>query len=93
MPEIGIYEPQDAYQLESKAEFTAKLQDLMAVMGTLILCRFSQVGKAIDVKTHVDWLNLITDWGLDITGYMKIGGKDFQFKKNVQRSGRSTSQR
>ena len=39
---------------------TAKLQDLMSVMDALILCRFSQVGKAVNVTNMVQWLHLIT---------------------------------
>jgi aldehyde:ferredoxin oxidoreductase len=81
MPEIGIPEPQDPYQVEGKAKFTAKLQDLMCVMDALILCRFSQVGKAINVTNHVDWLNLITGWGIDIPEYMKVGERLFNLKR------------
>jgi aldehyde:ferredoxin oxidoreductase len=81
MPEIGIPGPQDPYQVEGKAEFTAKLQDLMCVMDALILCRFSQVGKAVNVTNHVDWLNLITDWGIDIPEYMRAGERFFNLKR------------
>ncbi len=81
MPEIGIPEPQDPYQIEGKAEFTAKMQDLMCVTDALIICRFSQVGKAVNVTNHVDWLNLITDWGIDIPGYMKVGERIFNLKR------------
>jgi len=81
MPEIGIPEPQDPYQIEGKAEFTAKMQDLMCVMDALILCRFSQVGKAVTVTNHVDWLNLITDWGIDIPSYMLVGERIFNLKR------------
>jgi len=81
MPEIGIAEPQDPYQIEGKAEFTAKLQDLMCVMDALIICRFSQVGKAVNVTNHVDWLNLITDWGIDVPEYMKVGERIFNLKR------------
>src|SRR4030043_2132553 len=81
MPEIGIPEPQDAYQIEGKAEFTVKMQDLMCVMDALILCRFSQVGKAVNVTNHVDWLNMITDWGIDISEYMKVGERIFNLKR------------
>ena len=81
MSEIGILEPQDAYQVEGKAEFTAKLQDLMCVMDTLIICRFSQVGKAVNVTNHVEWLNLITDWGIDVPSYMKIGERIVNLKR------------
>ncbi len=81
MPEIGIPEAQDAYQIEGKAEFTAKLQNLMCVMDALIICRFSQIGKAVTVTNHVDWLKMITDWGIDISEYMKVGERIFNLKR------------
>jgi len=81
MPEIGIPEVQDPYQIEGKAEFTAKLQDLMCVTDALIICRFSQVGKAVTVTNHVDWLNMITGWGIDIPEYMKVGERIFNLKR------------
>ena len=81
MSEIGFPEPQDPYGVEGKAEFTAKMQDLMCVMDTLILCRFSQVGKAVNVTNHVDWLNLITGWNMEIPEYMKVGERLFNLKR------------
>lgn len=81
MQEIGILEPQDPYQMEGKAEFTAKLQDLMCVTDSLIICRFSQVGKAVTVTNHVDWLNMITGLGIDIPEYMKVGERIFNLKR------------
>jgi aldehyde:ferredoxin oxidoreductase len=81
MQEIGIAEPQDPYQIEGKAEFTAKMQDLMCVMDALILCRFTQVGKAVNVTNQVDWLNMITNWGIDIPEYMKVGERLFNLKR------------
>jgi aldehyde:ferredoxin oxidoreductase len=86
MPEIGIAEPHKSYQVEGKAEMTAKLQDLMSAMDGMILCRFSQVGKAVTVQNHVDFLNLVTDWGIDISSYMKIGERLTNLKRmyNVQ---------
>jgi len=81
MPEIGIPEPQDPYQVEGKAEFTAKLQDLMSMMDTLIICRFAQVGKAVNVTNMVNWLNAITGWDMDIPGFMEIGERVFNLKR------------
>jgi len=81
MPEIGILEPHDAYQIEGKAEFTAKMQELMCVNDALILCRFTQVGRAVNVTNQVDWLNLITNWGIDIPEYMKVGERLFNLKR------------
>jgi aldehyde:ferredoxin oxidoreductase len=81
MSEIGFPEPQDPYEIERKAEFTAKMQDLMCAMDALILCRFSQVGKAVNVTNHVDWLNLITGWNMEIPEYMKVGERLFNLKR------------
>jgi aldehyde:ferredoxin oxidoreductase len=81
MPEIGIPEPQDPYQVGGKAEFTAKLQDLMSMMDTLIICRFAQVGKAVTVTNMVNWLNLITGWNMDIPEFMKTGERIFNLKR------------
>jgi len=80
-PEIGIPEPQDPYQVEGEAEFTAKLQDLMSMMDTLIICRFAQVGKAVTVTNMVNWLNLITGWAMDIPEFMKTGERIFNLKR------------
>lgn len=81
MPELGFSEPQDPYQVEGKAAFTAKMQDLMCAMDALILCRFSQVGKAINVTNHVEWLNLIAGWNMEISEYMKVGERLFNLKR------------
>ena len=81
MTEIGIPEPQDAYQVEGKAEFTAKLQDLMTMMDTLVICRFVQIGKAVNVTNMVDWFNMITGRDLDVGEFMKAGEMIFNLKR------------
>ena len=59
------------------------MQDLMCAMDALIFCRFSQIGKAVTVTNHVDWINMITDWGVDIPSYMKLGERIFNLKRMV----------
>ena len=81
MTEIGIPEPQDAYQVEGKAEFTAKLQDLMTMMDTLVICRFVQIGKAVNVTNMVNWFNMITGRDLDVGEFMKAGEMIFNLKR------------
>jgi aldehyde:ferredoxin oxidoreductase len=81
MPEIGISEPQDAYQVEGKAEFTAKLQDLMTLMDTLLICRFTQIGKAVNVSNLINWVNSITGREIDVAECMKTGERVFNLKR------------
>ncbi len=81
MPEIGIPEAQDPYQIEGKAEFTATLQNLMCMMDTLIICRFTQVGKAVTVTNMVNWINLVTGWDRGIPEFLKTGERVFNLKR------------
>ena len=47
------------YQIEGKAEFTAKMQDWMCGMDCLVICRFTQVGKAVTISNQTDWINFL----------------------------------
>lgn len=80
-PEIGIEQPQDAYQIESKAEFTAKLQNMNTAFDCLIICRFAQVGKAVTLSNVVDWLSIITGRKIDVGELMEIGERVFNLKR------------
>ena len=81
MTELGIPEPQDALQVEGKAAFTATLQDFMTVMDALVICRFSQVGKAVNVTDQLEWLNQITDRNIDTAELRTIGERIFNLKR------------
>jgi len=81
MPEIGINAPQDPYQIEGKAEFTAKLQDLMSVMDALIICRFTQVGRAVNINNILKWFYFITGREIDLETFMRTGERIFNLKR------------
>jgi aldehyde:ferredoxin oxidoreductase len=81
MAELGIAEPQDALQVEGKAAFTATLQDFMTVMDAMVICLFSQVGKAVNATNQIDWLNMITDRNIDVAEFKKIGERVFNLKR------------
>ena len=81
MPEIGIDQPQDAYQVEGKAEFTAKLQNFNCAMDCLIMCRFSQVGRAVTITNTAEWLSMTTGREIDTADLMAIGERVFYLKR------------
>jgi aldehyde:ferredoxin oxidoreductase len=83
MTEIGIPEPQDAYQVEGKAEFTAKLQDLMTMMDTLVICRFTQIGKAVNVTNLINWINMAAGRQIDVAEFMKTGERVFNLNEST----------
>lgn len=81
MPEIGIDKPHPSYQLEGKADMTARFQNYQTMNDTLIICRFSQVGKAVTATNIVDWYNLITGRNVDIGELMTVGERIFNLKR------------
>jgi aldehyde:ferredoxin oxidoreductase len=80
-PEIGITEPHDPYKIDGKAEFTAKMQNWMSAMDCLVICRFTQVGKAVTISNQIDWIRAITGWDMDVAEYMNAGERAFTLKR------------
>ena len=81
MPELGINEPHPSYRREGTAEVTAKLQDYQCLGDALIICRFTQVGKAVTATNIVDWYNMITGREADIAELMTVGERIFNLKR------------
>ena len=81
MPEIGIHEPQDAYQVDGKAEFTAKLQDFNAAMDCLLMCRFTQIGRAVTISDTAEWLGYVMGRRVDVAELMILGERVFNLKR------------
>ena len=84
MSELGINEPHPSYRREGTAEVTAKLQDYQCLGDALIICRFTQVGKAVTATNIVDWYNMITGREVDIGELMAVGERIFNLKTAVQ---------
>ena len=80
-PEIGITEPHDPYKIDGKAEFTAKMQNWMSAMDCLVICRFTQVGKAVTISNQIDWIRAITGWDMDVAEFMNAGERAFTLKR------------
>lgn len=80
MPEIGFPEIQDRFGLERKGELVARAQDLMCLMDSLKLCKFS-LGGGLKVTHMVEWLNLVTGWSMSIEEFLLAGERIFNLKR------------
>ena len=81
MPELGIETSQDPYDVDGKAEFTAKLQDMNCFNDALVICRFTQVGKAVSFIDTIRWFNFVTGQNLNVNTALKIGERIFTLKR------------
>jgi aldehyde:ferredoxin oxidoreductase len=80
-PDIGIHEPQDRHQVQGKAEFTAKLQNLMCMFDSLVMCKFVHATGAIKVAPMVQFLDYVTGWDWDVEQFMKVGERIFNLQR------------
>ena len=81
MPEIGVDTPGDPYEIEGKAKFTASFQDMNCFYDALVICRFTQVGKAVTMTDTVRWFNLATGLNFDVNKAMEVGERIFTLKR------------
>jgi len=80
-PDIGINKPQDRHQVEGKAEFTIKLQNLMCIFDSIVMCKFMNITKSIEVHDMINFLNYVMGWGMNIEEFMKIGERIFNLQR------------
>jgi aldehyde:ferredoxin oxidoreductase len=83
IPELGYPEPHPAQEREGKAEFTIKTQNLMNVLDSLVVCKFSMFREGATVTNFLDWYNLITGAGIDQDGLMDAGDRGFTLKRMI----------
>lgn len=79
LPDIGI-SSQDRFSWSGKGELVAKAQNLMAVLDSLCVCKFTLTGGVTPTLLS-EWLNLVTGWDMDVAGLMKCGDRAFNLKR------------
>jgi len=80
LPDLGYPETLDRSATEGKAEFVAKMQNLMSMFDSLIVCKFTLFG-GVTVGPLKDFLNYVTGWDIDTGEFLKIGERIFNLKR------------
>lgn len=80
-PELDIVEPMDKHQVKGKAEFTIKLQNLMCMFDALVMCKFAHASGAIKAGQMLKFLNLVTDFDMDLEEFMLAGERTFNLQR------------
>lgn len=77
---LGLKDDWDPHGTEGKANLAKTMQDYMAVMDSLGLCKFLIRGH-VGPKEVVSWLNAVSGWGLSVEELMKRGADIFNLKR------------
>lgn len=80
IPELGLDNVLDKYSTVGKAEMVVKMQNYMAILDSLKICKFLIFYEA-SPKKILEWLNLITDWNLDFNEFLKAGERIYNLKR------------
>jgi len=79
LPDVGIF-PQDRFSWEHKGELVARAQNLMSVLDSLCVCKFTLSG-GVTPTMLAEWLNLVTGWDIDANELMRTGERIFNLKR------------
>ncbi len=80
MPEIGILEVQDRFGTVGKGELVAKTQDLMSLLDSLKLCKFTLYG-GLKLTHALKYLNAVTGWDISQAEILKTGERIYNLKR------------
>ncbi|MCF6097123.1 aldehyde ferredoxin oxidoreductase family protein [Thermovorax subterraneus] len=81
MPELGYDKPHDRLLVDGKAEFVAKMQNLMGVFDSLKLCKFMLQG-GLKISTVVEWIKDVIGWeDYSFEELMTTGERIFNIKR------------
>jgi aldehyde:ferredoxin oxidoreductase len=81
MPELGFCaEDLERFSAVRKGEYVAKMQNLMCMFDSLLLCKFLIRG-GITISRIIDWFNFVTGWDIDFTEFMHIGERLYNIKR------------
>jgi aldehyde:ferredoxin oxidoreductase len=82
MPEVGADGSITRWQLEGKAEFTAKCQFMMGMYDSMKFCKFIAFGGV--KATHcLNWFNQITGYDMDLAEFFKTGERLLNLKRMI----------
>jgi len=69
----------DRYSINGKPEIVALLQDISAVVDSMILCRFLQF--AISISTFTEMVNVVTGWNYTDDELIEIGKRVYTLER------------
>lgn len=80
LPDYGYHECGDRFEVAGKGKKVALLQNLMAMMDSIIMCKF-MLDSHIRFTDISNWVNAVTGWNMDAEQFMTIGERLYNLKR------------
>lgn len=83
LPELGWDRPQPGRRRRDKARAVIDLQNLMGMMDSLCLCKFSLINDCIGLPEMTTALEAVTGKGVNLGSFMTLGERGFVLKRLI----------
>jgi aldehyde:ferredoxin oxidoreductase len=84
-PEIGITAQGDRFESKGKALTVKKMQDMMEVYDSLIICKYAS-SAGLSLTQIATFFELVTGKRISVNDLMKIGERSFTLKRVLNRN-------
>ena len=81
-PTLGIPEPMPRDTAQGKGAMVASVQNWMALLDSLKLCKFILMG-GFQPEHMVEWANAVTGWEHDLAGWLRIGERICNLRRAI----------
>jgi aldehyde:ferredoxin oxidoreductase len=83
LAELGFPEGVNRLGFENKAAVIKKIQDVICLINSLVVCQTSYQKWGVSLATDLQWLNAITGWGMTHGEFMQAGERIFNLKRLI----------
>jgi len=86
--ELGYPDGMERLGYENKAGLIKKIQDVICLVNSLVICQYAYQVYGVSLSTHLRWLNAIAGWGMSMNEFLQTGERIFNLKRLInQRHG------
>jgi len=86
--ELGYPEGMPRLGYENKAGVVKKIQDVICLINSMVVCQYAYQVYGVNLATHLRWLNAVTGWDMPIAELLQAGERIFTLERLInQRRG------
>jgi len=83
LAELGYPKGVSRLGFENKAALIKKIQDVICLINSLVVCQTSDQKFGVSLATDLKWLNAITGWDMTHEEFLKAGERIFNQKRLI----------
>lgn len=83
LAELGFPKGVNRLGFENKAAVIKKIQDVICLINSLVVCQTSYQKWGVSLATDLKWLNAVTGWDMTAEELLKAGERIFNLKRMI----------